>query len=69
MCAPMFRTESAVGLNVYAGFCGFSRDLGAKNRKHGLAVPYMFGARGTWIRTCYEEPQIAQISLMDELNL
>jgi len=34
----MFCTYSKVELNVYAGFCGFSRGFGAKNRKHGLAV-------------------------------
>ena len=33
----MFCIGSKAGLNVYAGFCGFSRVFGAKNRKHGLA--------------------------------
>jgi hypothetical protein len=34
----MFCAGSKPGLNVYAGFCGFSRAFGAKNRKHGLGL-------------------------------
>jgi hypothetical protein len=32
----MFWASQKLGPNVYAGFCGFSRVFGAKNRKHGL---------------------------------